>query len=228
MHSINTMDGLRLRDGFFAEHRMDPHGGRMRRCETRFSQLLPHLSQQRIMRGQTQISLLHLIGMPFSTSGAHSDHGFLLRQSPRSHSHFGTHLISGIDEDIGLRGKQMWCILGRDEFIDGADHAFGMDQGNALLHGQHFGLTQSRGERMQLPIDVGFGHLIEIEQADATHAAAGQGFCGPGTDAADANDRDVRGAQESMIIAPGQGFDALGTAAPPPDNVTERLVDAET
>jgi magnesium chelatase family protein len=38
---------------------------------------------------------------------------------------------------------------------------------------------------MNLPIDIGLGHMVHIHQRDATHSAAGQGFGSPGAYAAD-------------------------------------------
>ena len=45
---------------------------------------------------------------------------------------------------------------------------------------------------MDLPVDVGFGDMIEVDQGQATYPAAGQRFCGPRPHAADADHDDVR------------------------------------
>jgi hypothetical protein len=46
---------------------------------------------------------------------------------------------------------------------------------------------------MKLSVDVGFSHLIEIEQTEGADTAAGQRFSGPRSNASDANHHNMGG-----------------------------------
>ena len=53
---------------------------------------------------------------------------------------------------------------------------------------------------MNLPIDIGLGHVVHINQGDAPNPRAGQGFCGPRTDTSNADYTNMRSAQSAAPI----------------------------
>jgi hypothetical protein len=63
--------------------------------------------------------------------------------------------------------------------------------GDALAHGVDLGLPHGAFQRVHLPVDVGLGHVVEVDQHQRADAAARQRLGGPGADAADADDRDA-------------------------------------
>ena len=55
-------------------------------------------------------------------------------------------------------------------------------------------------ERVRLAIDVGLGHVVEIDQRQPTHAAAGAGLDHPRADPAEPDDRDVGRSQTVQAL----------------------------
>jgi hypothetical protein len=53
---------------------------------------------------------------------------------------------------------------------------------------------------MQLAIDIGFRHMIEIEQGETANAAARQGLDSPGADTPNADDRHPRLLKTSQAL----------------------------
>jgi hypothetical protein len=53
---------------------------------------------------------------------------------------------------------------------------------------------------MDLAVDVGFGHVVQVDQRQRADAAAGQRLRRPGTDAADADDGDVRAPDRGRAV----------------------------
>jgi len=87
----------------------------------------------------------------------------------------GKALSAGID----LRHERR-PILRRDKVIDHLHLATGVVGVDAIAHGQAFALSQGVGQGVDLPIDVGLTHVVHVDEGQAGHAAAGQGFTGPG------------------------------------------------
>ncbi|MNY53410.1 hypothetical protein D3C86_1891640 [compost metagenome] len=83
-----------------------------------------------------------------------------------------------------------------------------MDLRDALAHGVHLGLAHGRGEGVDLAVDIRFGDLVQVDQRDAIDAAACQGLGGPGADAANADDGDMR------IADAGRAIHAIKTLQP--------------
>ena len=67
-----------------------------------------------------------------------------------------------------------------------------MNQADAVSHGPHLGLPQGGGQRMNLAIDVGLGHVIKVNQHQLSHTTAGQGLRSPRPHATDADDHHTR------------------------------------
>jgi hypothetical protein len=54
-----------------------------------------------------------------------------------------------------------------------------MDLRDAIAHGPNLGLTHGVIQGMDLPVDVGFGYMVQVDQGDLTHPAAREGLSGP-------------------------------------------------
>jgi hypothetical protein len=60
---------------------------------------------------------------------------------------------------------------------------------NSFSHGFYLGHTKGRTKGMNLPIDVGLGDVIHVQETNFTDPTAGQRLSSPGTYAANSNDR---------------------------------------
>ena len=83
-------------------------------------------------------------------------------------------------------------MSGSNEVVERKYLALRVDLRDALAHRFHLGLPDGRLERVDLPIDVGLGDVVEVDQREAPDAAARQRLDRPGTDPADAGHDDVR------------------------------------
>jgi len=77
----------------------------------------------------------------------------------------------------------------------GTHDAIGIDELHAGGHGFDLGLPERAGERVELAIDVADADVVEVHKGELTDTGAREGFDGPRTDAANADDADVRLAQ---------------------------------
>ena len=64
----------------------------------------------------------------------------------------------------------------------------GVDGADTFGHCSHLGLAKLALNGMQLPIHIGFGDMVEINQRDPANRIACQGLNRPRTDTADADD----------------------------------------
>ena len=120
-----------------------------------FSQTLAHLREQGIMRGLRQICHVDQVGLSLATSRPHCDQTRMMGHGPSSQGHFGTDLIAGIYHCIYVARQEILDVLRCDEVINDVNHACRVDLQNTRLHGQHLGLSEGVGERMQLTVDIG-------------------------------------------------------------------------
>jgi hypothetical protein len=51
-----------------------------------------------------------------------------------------------------------------DERFDAGDLTLRVNQCDTLLHGTYFGLAYRGRQRMRLPVDVGFGDMVKINE----------------------------------------------------------------
>jgi hypothetical protein len=78
-----------------------------------------------------------------------------------------------------------------DERFDAGDLTLRVNQCDTLLHGTYLGLADRGGQRMRLPVDVGFGDMVKINEHELAYAAACQRLGSPRAYPANANDGDA-------------------------------------
>ena len=71
------------------------------------------------------------------------------------------------------------------------DPAGRVDQPDALGHCLDLGQAETAVQRVDLPVDVGFAHVVEVDQRQLADSGAGQGFHGPAAHAANADHADM-------------------------------------
>ena len=91
-------------------------------------------------------------------------------------------------------GSSAGQLLGVDELLDRVHLAARVDVGDALAQRLHLGLAERGAQRLHLAVDVGLGHMVQVDQRQRRDAAARQRLGRPGADAAQADDGDARGA----------------------------------
>ncbi len=143
------------------------------------AQVVPQLGQQGVVAGVSQVVHIHFVGHAFTARCTHADEARTLLQRPCGHGCFGFDLVTRVNHGIDLRiTQEMRPVLGFHKFFYTGHDAIGIDVRNALAHRLDFGHTDGGVERMDLSVDVGFGHMVKVNQRQAPHPAAGQGFTG--------------------------------------------------
>ena len=120
-----------------------------------FSKTLAHLREQGIVRGLRQICRVDQVGLSLAASRTHCDQTHMMGHGPSSQGYFGTDLITGVYHCIYAARQEFLGVLRCDEVINDVNHTCRIDLQNTRLHGQHLGLSEGVGERMQLTVDIG-------------------------------------------------------------------------
>ena len=74
------------------------------------------------------------------------------------------------------------------------NHTVGIDGPDPFGHGFDFRPAQVSVEGRQLPVDVADANVVHIKERQLADSRASECFNGPGANAADADDTNVRGA----------------------------------
>ena len=122
-----------------------------------------HGRQQRIPRGTGKIFHPQLQGIGAPSGCTAGNDGLAVRHAPGNQRRLGRHGIDGVDDKIGVHGDQLLFLAGLDEFIDRMHGEIWRDVADTLRHHLDLGGTQCAGERMDLAIDVGLGHVVLIK-----------------------------------------------------------------
>ena len=150
-----------------------------------------HGRQQRIPCGPGKIFHPQLQGIGAATGCAAGNDGLAVRHAPGNQRRLGRHGIDGVNDKIGVGRDQLLFLAGLYEFIDRMHGDVGRDVADALRHHLDLGRAQRAGERMNLAVDVGLGHVVQVDEGEAPHAAARQRLGSPGADTANADNDDM-------------------------------------
>ena len=148
------------------------------------AQFLTQARQQRVMGDLPQVSDVHPVRQSLSPGCTHSDEACGRIQGPCRHGQFGAALVAGVDHRIKRFASNLGPVVGLYKTIHHSDFTTGLVAGNSLFHGQHFGLADVGIGGVNLPVDVGLGNMVHVNQSQAPHPAACQGLCGPRAHAA--------------------------------------------
>ena len=83
---------------------------------------------------------------------------------------------SNVEPPPGGGAQQLFGGSLTEEAIPGVDPAVRIDPRDAQRHDADLGLAHRLVEGMDLPVDVGEAHLVEIDQGEFSGSAAGQGL----------------------------------------------------
>mgnify|MGYP000906864901 FL=1 len=157
-----------------------------------FAQTVSNLCQQGVVSDLREVCNFQLVRQALAAGRARGNEQGFVATRPGSHGSFGVDLITGVNDAVYLRALQDgWPIAWLHEFLNTMHVAGGVNTGNTLAHGLHLGLTHRGIECVNLPVDVGFGNVVQVDQRKAPNAAARQCFGCPGADAADTDNGDV-------------------------------------
>ena len=134
-----------------------------------------------------QVSDVHPVRQSLSPGRADADKTSCRFEGPCRHGQFGAALVASVNDGIKRIACNLGPVVGLYKTIHHSDFTTGLVAGNSLLHGQHFGLTDVGIGGVNLPVDVGLGNMVHVNQSQAPHPAASQGLCGPRAHAANAH-----------------------------------------
>ncbi|MNR04955.1 hypothetical protein D3C85_1209530 [compost metagenome] len=152
-------------------------------------QLVAQLGQQRIVDRGGQVARAQGQRIRLPPRAAAQQHGHAQRARMQDHGNLGRGLVGAINDDGVRARKHLRDILRRNEIIHPRQPAFRIDRQHPLRHRVNLGLPQRRRQRVDLPVDVGFGNMVQVDQGQRPHPAARQRLDGPGPDAAKSGHR---------------------------------------
>lgn len=193
-------------------YRLDPEGALgIAREAVLGAQAPAHLGEQGVLFGTRKV--VHpdapRVRLASRTAGHHkTDAAFAAGEHDR---HLGANVIDRIDHHVEI-AQELNGIFGRDELLHRIDPGKRVDGADALGHGEHLGLSEGRLDRVDLAVEVGLGHVIEIDQGDVPHSAARERFGCPRPDAAYADDASAGGRQPRERLLPVEACDPAEAA----------------
>ena len=93
--------------------------------------------------------------------------------------HLGARVVDGIEHRVAVVFQQLRYILRRDEILDRAHLAVGIDKTNARGHCRNLGLAEGVTEGVQLAVDIGFSDVVEVDQRKMADGVACERFRRP-------------------------------------------------
>ena len=132
-----------------------------------------HLGQQRVLHRLAEIADANLRGIDLSASGTGDHDGQLAALAESDHRHLGANLVNGVDNGGEIPIEHCRHVVGSHEVFDTANLAGRIDGPKPFRHGIDLRLAVDVAQGMNLPVGVGFGHHVEIDQGDAADARAG-------------------------------------------------------
>lgn len=175
------------------------------------AQLGTQTGGQRVVFGARQIGHADARRIAPATGGSGGHHWNVLGAAMRNQGRLGAAIVDGIEHGIAAWQPLRDVVYG-NEIIDFGQLAKWIDCPDTCRHGAHLGLAISALQSVNLPVGVGLGNVIEIDQRQLADTATRQRFGGPGANAADADDANMRRAQARQGACAIEAIDAAETA----------------
>ena len=177
--------------------------------------------QQGILLGLAQVTDTHTCGVALTACTPGGDDRLSAPTTEGDQCRLDPEAVDTVDHPVMIRRHQTVEVFGSHERLDRLHLAGRIDQTDPVPQRQHLGTAQLRVDRRQLAIDIGFRHMIEVDQGETTDRAARQSLDRPGpdpadTDHADAGSRECRQAR-ATIQSPDSAKPSfkIQTSAPP-------------
>jgi len=99
--------------------------------------------------------------------------------------------VDGVDNDVRVCREEFLRVFFGVEGLPDLAMCAGVDRGDAGCEGSSFRLTDGLGSGVNLTVDIGEAEVVEIDKGEMAHPGASEGFDGPRTDSAQADDHDM-------------------------------------
>lgn len=183
---IGWRNGLAAKDHRYTD--LFPHARRA----MLLSQPVTQLGQQGVVGGIRQIVDINQVTQTFAASCTHRDENAAGSQGPIGHGGLGSHLITGIDDGVHTVGQQRLPIVGVDKFLNSMNLAVWVERVDAVSHGKNLSLANGGVSCLNLTIDVGFAHVVQINECQLANAATRKCLGRPGAHTAYADHSHMR------------------------------------
>ena len=131
------------------------------------------------MGGSTQVRCFDQGGIGLAACPSNRDDLDPVSSAIGDHGSLGAVIVAAIDDKIVVAIDHFWQVLRGDEVFNLMHLAIRVDLQDALMHRCHLGLTELTVEGMDLSIDIGLGHIVQIDKSDLSDATSCQCFCCP-------------------------------------------------
>ena len=155
------------------------------------AQDIAQVGKQRVVGGAGEISAADEGGVALAARAAGHHKSLLLRHKMGGHGGFYAHLVDGVDHKIKRLGKKRAHVFRVHKIFDFVHGAGGVDLQDAPVQRGYFGQAEIVGERVELAVGVGFGHVVQINQRELADAAARQRLHRPRAHAARAHHANI-------------------------------------
>ena len=158
----------------------------------RCTQALAHARQQRLLLGTGQIANRDARRVGLSAGAAYRDQRNPVLTAMNDQRDFGLGIVDRINHVIiATRQQQLRDVVRIDEFLNLGDLAIRIDLRNARAQRTHLGHAQRIGQRVNLPIHIRLGQMIQVNQGELADRGARQRFDRPGADTTDTDHTDM-------------------------------------
>ena len=138
------------------------------------AQLPAHLGEQGVLEGTGQVIHADLRRVDLPACGPTGHQGQAPLPGHGDHRHLHAHGIDGVHHVIEAPRQQLRRVIHGHEVIHHRHPAGRVVAGDALAHGLHLGLPQGGVGGVNLPVDIGLGHVVQVDQGQPAHAGTGQ------------------------------------------------------
>ena len=143
------------------------------------------------MLGTAEVGNLNTRRIDLSAGTADCDNALLVTSAVGNQTCLGAKAVNAVNDVIEFFCHQGFEIFNGEKFFYGVDLAMRIDLLNAPGHYLHLGHTEGVGQGMQLPVDVGFGNVVKIDQCDIPDGTACQCLDCPGANTANTQHADM-------------------------------------
>ena len=181
------LGGGRHAHGFSAEDAGHADGLALAGGTVVAAQPVAELGEQGVVGDAGQIVHIHEVREFLAAGGPDSDKGGAASAGPDSHGGFGGDLVAGVDDGGGIGGHEGFPVVGGDEVVNAMHMRLRVVAGDAFAHGVDLGLPEGGIGGMDLAVDVGFSHVIHVDEGESPYPGACQGLGCPGAHPPDAD-----------------------------------------
>src|SRR5210317_2040745 len=118
------------------------------------------------MLGATEVCYLYACRVNLAAGTADRDYPQLVASAVCNQPSLGTKTVNAVDDVVIFFCHQDSDIFNAEKLLYGVDLTMRIYLLNPFGHDLHLGLAKCVAECMQLPVYIGFGNMVEVDQRE--------------------------------------------------------------